>query len=675
MSKNQKSPALEATEEEVKGAQPTVLERHKQLKVKYYDRFQKSEAGLSDKRKMWSILDMFDRGEQWKDVAMPPWVSKPITNLIRYLRTVKRANLASALPKCRFISLEKEDEELIKKLDNAYNHVWEWEHVPRILRRCVDRSLLHGTSIAYVYEDLNYVKGKYYNKQNPKNRLYQGKICVKQWPVTNFFPDPDAYRIEECKYITTTEAAVPFSSIKNNPAYVNYMNKTYGEKIAAQLWETMKGDTVDAEDSSMGTIYNRDNTPGISGSQIKGDEMLTIYCHYEQYMVATGNWQLDISYYTRNNDFFLYRKEKAKPNRYPFAVYYDEEEDQDFWGTSMAMDVLENQKVVNKTSQTAAIIATMHQNPQKIVSRESGINGQEMARTGTMPGKVWTSNGDPSQAVHMVQNPDIPRGLFDMEDRLKNDIKEMNGITESYTGQNVGSLTTSTGVNSLIERATVRDKDKMLQIDAFVEDISDLIIQFIGYKWKEERPLSIPQRDGTTKHDIYEPITEGDFENLQWLLRCDTYASAPMTQALRKQQADNWMQMQGQFNFQPAVIIPQEWIAAQEHPDEAKILTRMQKDAEIIAKQQQTQTPKINPDGDIQISLTTKDQTIIAATLGDMQKQAMHQQQETTALMMEHMNNGVNVAPGTGAAPAAQQGGAPAGTMGNQALQNMIRGN
>lgn len=667
------SPIKEVIMEEEAGSKPTKLEQHSKLIDRYFLRYTKAEAALSGKRQAWAVLDQFDRGEQWKDAVIPPWIPKPMTNLIRYLRTVKRANLASALPKCTFISLYEEDTEAINRLENAYNHVWEWEHVPRTLRRCIDRALLHGTSIAYVYEDTNYVKGKYFKPSDAANQLFQGNICVKQWPHTNFFPDPDAYRLNDCKFIETTEAAVPLSSIKNNPVYVKYVEDTYPD--AAELWSNMRGDKLERTTSAMGTIYRRDNSPGQGGEAITGDEMMTVHCHYERYMVAKGKWQLDISYYTANNDFFLYRKENAKPNVYPFAVYYDEEEDQDFWGTSMGMDALENQKVINKTSQTASIIATMHQNPQKVVTKASGINGQELARTGTQPGKVWTTNDDPMKSIHLVQNPDIPRGLFDMEDRMKNDIKEMNGITESYTGQNVGSLTTSTGVNSLIERATVRDKDKMLQIDAFVEDISHLIVQFIGYKWKEERPTAVPLADGTVKRDIFQPFEESALENLQWLLRCDTYAVAPMTQALRKQQADNWMMMQGQHNFQPAIITPQEWITAQGHPDQTKIMTRMKKDSEIIAKQQETSTPKISPNGDLQITMTTKDQNIISATLAELMTDAQAQQQTVTQLMQSHIQNGVNVAPGKDAAPAAEQSSAPQGTTGQQAMQNMVRGN
>ncbi|WP_164703629.1 hypothetical protein, partial [Escherichia coli] len=168
--------------------------------------------------------------------------------------------------------------------------------------------------------------------------------------------------------------------------------------------------------------------------------MVTLHIHWERYRNEEGRWQVDVSYFLWNTDFLLYRIVDFKPSVYPFAVFYDEEDDNSFWGTSVSMDILENQKVINKTAQAASIIGTLHQNPQKVVLRESGINAAEMSRTGTLPGKVWTSNIP--NAVETIQPPDIPKGLFEIEDRMKADIKEIAGINEAYVGESVGSLTT-----------------------------------------------------------------------------------------------------------------------------------------------------------------------------------------------------------------------------------------
>src|SRR5690348_11099792 len=59
-------------------------------------RFRIAADGMGDHHKRWALIDQFDRGRQWDNVNIPVWIPKPITNLIRYVRTTKRANLAQA---------------------------------------------------------------------------------------------------------------------------------------------------------------------------------------------------------------------------------------------------------------------------------------------------------------------------------------------------------------------------------------------------------------------------------------------------------------------------------------------------------------------------------------------------------------------------------------------------
>jgi hypothetical protein len=535
---------------------------------KYHQRFSSAKLAVEPKHNIWAKLDMFDRGEQWKDVPLPPWVPKPVANWIRYVRTLKRANLASAIPSAHYTARSEQHQPVMKKMQRAYEHVWQTEKVQKVIRRSIDRSIIQGTAIAIVYNDDAYVGGTYLGENDPGNRLYNGKICVKRFPNANFFPDPDASCLADMKYCDTTEQTT-LSAIKNNPKFKEFA----GENLAKLTYSMLSQD-----ENESGEIYGRDNKVTNNSQNVIGDEMVTMHTHWERFINESGQWQLDIVYYLANSDFELYRVEDYKPGVYPFAVLYDEEEEDDFWGTSTAMDIWENQKIINKVAQTASIIGVLHQNPQKIVSRNSGINAQELARTGTMPGKVWTTNDDPKNSIHSIEPADIPKGLFDLEDRLKNDIRESVGINEAYTGQSVGSLTTSTGVNSLIERATIRDKDKMLQIDDFVEQISDLIMLNILYKWKEKREITTVGPNGQPQYDIFEPVDENTIKNLDWIVRSDVYAKAPTTQALRREQADKLIQMQGQFNYSPPIITVEEWIRFQDFDMKEEILQRMQAD-------------------------------------------------------------------------------------------------
>ena len=553
---------------------PKLSEDEQQERIrKYSRRFQKAENAMGELHRLWKTLDLFDRGKQWDNAQIPVWIPKPITNLIRYVRTTKRANLAQNIPQAEFVPMTPLDAPLVRQLQKAYDHVWDEQKVPMTVRKCIDRGLLYGTSIAYVYAEEN-IRGKYFGDNHPSNQLYRYDIKVKRINNANFYIDPTAYTLQEAKWITITEN-LALSDVKNNPIFREYA----GEKLKNLTYADIQRDS-----SAAGDIFQRSVTKtGQSLEHETGDEMVTLHIHWERYRNEEGRWQVDVSYFLWNTDFLLYRIEDFKPSVYPFAVFYDEEDDNSFWGTSISMDILENQKVINKTAQAASIIGTLHQNPQKVVLRESGINAAEMSRTGTLPGKVWTSNIP--NAVETIQPPDIPRGLFEIEDRMKADIKDIAGLNEAYVGNSVGSLTTSTGVDSLIERATIRDRDKSLQIDQFVEDLSNLIAQFILVYWQEPRPIMTRMKNGDVEFEEWKPVPLNVVENLEWRVRSNVYAKAPMTQAYKSQMADNLMQMQGQFQFDPPIITPEEWIEMKDFPNKEDILARMQEDR--IRKQNQ----------------------------------------------------------------------------------------
>lgn len=635
---------------------PSKEEQEMKAVQNYYQRFRRAEQGMGQKHAKWKMIDTFDRGEQWKNANLPPWVPKPVNNMIRYFRTLKRANLASAIPKSTFYPVLPDYKEDVRKLQEAYDHIWEAEKVPRTIRRCVDRAIAQGTGLAYVYNDETYIGGIYYQEGDKRNMLYQGKICAKWWPNTNFFIDPDAYRLCDAKYIETTEL-VPLSVIKKNKKFIEYAGKL---KI-----QGLKGDQVDNEDSADGTILDRENKPNDSGlDRNNGDEMATLHCHWERYLNDSGKWQLDCTYYTKNNYFILYKLEDIKPNCYPFAVLYYEEEEQDFWGTGLSEDVLDNQQVINKADQTASIIGVLHQNPQKVVSRESGINAQELAKFGSLPGRVWTTNTDPSNSIHHVEPPDIPKGLFELSDRVKADMRETVGITESYTGESVGSLTTSTGVNSLIERATVRDKDKMIQIDDFIEDLSDIIVKFVLYSWKDKRPIMQTKPNGEASYGMYEPIDELTAENLEWRVKSDVYARAPVTQAMKKQQADQLMQMQGQFQFNPPVIIPEEWINLQDFEYKADMLRRMEDDRKKLQAQEAANMAQLIQQVAEQVAMAKAkgEPPQVVQQIATQAAEEMLQQKRN-----EDAKNGMLQMP-------AQQSQAPQGTTGAMAMSAMAKG-
>jgi hypothetical protein len=640
----------------------------------YYQRFMRAEQAIIKKIALWRILDIYDRGDQWKDANIPPWIPKPVTNMIRYIRTIKRAHLAAEIPTTQVTPLEQQFVEPIERLQKAYQHVWKWGKVGRTVRWAIDRALLKGTSVAYVFDERNYVGGVYDADKKEGNRLYQGKICVKLWSIDRFFIDPDALCIEEAKFIDTPET-MPLNTVKHNPAFREYCEK---EGTLAKL-DALTSDHLEHQDTADGRTLPRDYTPSNAAIADDKDYMATVHIHWERYLTKLGKYQLDVTYYLRNTDFYLLRIEDMKPNCYPFAALLDEQEEQQFHGTSTVMDLLENQRIINKTQQTYSIIATMHQNPQKVITRSSGISAQEVALTGTLPGKTWTTNDvDANKSIMWSVPPVIPQGLFEVDNAMKADIRETTGVSEAYTGQSVGSLTTSTGVRSLIDQASIRDRDKMKQIDAFVEDLSDIIRKMIMYKWTEKRTLPDRGADGKVTFSDYEPIEEKMADQLEWMSTCDTYAVAPSTEEARKIEAKELLDIQGKYGYTPAIITPQEFLKMSNYKDKELILERMQKDVELQQQQKKAQPPKLMPTGEIAFNVTSKDPQVIYDTMQQMLMNQVIADQSNLELTAQHLNNGLAVNPQqaeeAGTSQAQVDATAPSGSADAQAMGAMTAG-
>ena len=87
-------------------------------------------------------------------------------------------------------------------------------------------------------------------------------------------------------------------------------------------------------------------------------------------------------------------------------------------------------------------------------------------------------------------------------------------------------------------------------------------------------------QNGDAEFEEWQPVPASAVDNLEWRIRSDVYAKAPMTAASKSQQADNLMQLQGQFQYDPPIITPEEWIALKDFPNKEDILARMEKDRE-----------------------------------------------------------------------------------------------
>jgi hypothetical protein len=179
------------------------------------------------------------------------------------------------------------------------------------------------------------------------------------------------------------------------------------------------------------------------------------------------------------------------------------------------------------------------------------------------------------QAITYVEPPQIPQVLFNMLENAKANIREITGLSEAYMGQSVGSLQTSSGVNSLIDRSTMRDRDQMYDIELYIQDLSNLIIDFMVEYYEDERWIRVM---GENPNEYsFERFVGSEYKDLEYDVFIDVSAKAPITRMKQAQDAKELLNMQGQYAgaFKTSLMTPQELMRAMDFTNKEEIIQRM----------------------------------------------------------------------------------------------------
>lgn len=549
---------------------------------KILEKFRSAKTKRQQKDSIWTELDAFDRNDQWDLNNAPPWLPKPVTNYVHLVKYTKRAAFAVDNPTGKLRPMSPQGVESVRLLNKAYEDTAERIKMRKTVRENIETAKLLGTAIAQVFWNENAEGRMGSTVLGDEGFQYEGELGIKEIMPTSFYPDPNAFTLEDCEYIFIRERK-PLEWVKKNPKFKGAWDK-----------DTAEDDSSDKDER--GEIFMRD----YDTSQNSG--LVTFTTFYEKEMNDEGGFSYFVTYLA--GEKILLDKEPLRPNRYPFTILYDFKQRHDFWAMSTCQFILDNQKIINKVESIITMIGTLMQNPQKIVSKSSNINPKEVARYGSAPNQVWTTDDlDPSKSIYHIQPPQIPTVLFNLLEQAKQNIREITGLTESYMGQNVGSLQTSSGVQALIDRATMRDRDQMYDIELYIEDLTHLIIDFMTTYYEEPRMIRVM---GQREEDInFIPFTGTDFSDLSYDVAIDVSAKAPTTRMKEMNDAKELLNLQGQYGQQyPVQIIKmQEAIRMMGLSNAEEIIERMDmeemqnkvdeamKVAQMIAEAQQQGVP------------------------------------------------------------------------------------
>lgn len=543
--------------------------------------FINSLSALSEDHAEWREYDDFYLAKHWND-KRASWRPDPVINYIAYVVDQKAPQLTQNRPRGLILPTAHGDEEIAKIFTKVTDVVADRTNLDEVIAEVVPTGLLLGIGWFKVYWD-NSKSGGRYDPLNPSaSTVWKGDICIEAPDPANIYHDPQAYRVEDCRYI-----------IYAVPKTVEWIKEKFGVDVEAE--QTFETD-----------IYNR---PSLH--QAKNRVMLYEYWYKE-------NGKINVIY-AANGKILKEIKEVYKHGRYPFVPFVPKKKRKSLIGIGEPRNIINNQRLLNKFMEMITTNTMYTANPILLVDDQSGVNENKfVAKPGIVQKVKNLFQGNP---IKWLDPPNISTDAPRTVDKLIEVIERMAGIYDAQTGETPSGVTAAAAIQMLVDQGSIPIKGMQRNLHSAVKDVYELMIELIKEFYTEERYFRITEDDG---EDAFLAFRGAQYAEIDFDVQISAGSSTPTSKA--------YIAQLGADLFNAGVLLPSEYVEMQEGlPNKERIVSRLREQEQMMQQQDPAQQQEL-----LQQQMMMQEQERMQEF---QEKAALKQMDNDTKLRIAEMNN------------------------------------
>ena len=519
-----------------------------------YSDFSTMLSRYTREQKKMRILDAIVQGDMWRALGakFPKYQILPDTNDIAYIVNNMVASIYSVAKIADILPTSEEDVQIVSDLNMAMEHEWQISNIPQAQRRAGYNAALFNIGITQIGWD---------DDLQPNMSTNLGGIKVRNIHPLKFMRDPFAANLNEAGYCCTYE--------KHHKS-VFLSNPNYKEKFEEFLETNGSGDN----------LY----IPGVTDETkipSSTDDYFNLIVFW--YKVQDGDRVVIDEYHTIDGKYLLYYKHDIRPSKFPFAILYCNDPMDAIVGNSEAARAVPNSVASNIMDSENLTNVYRKAHPVKFASAASGLNLNSFAEHANDADYTFVVQGDASKAVHYAQYPDIDQVGVAIQSRLKQDIDRVSGVDGRYTGRNTGSVTTTGGMQEMIDRMTLVDVPRIDRLEDYTKELTELVLlNLIEFAPKRVYIVAAPntplQKQKYTAKYVDFPSLTKDGKSAIFKYQVHVSADLPKNRQRIAEMANQLMEKQMQYKQageQVDLITPEEWLRLQDIPIREQMLERM----------------------------------------------------------------------------------------------------
>lgn len=518
----------------------------------YWDMINSEYATI---RKRMRLLDAVDSGKLWEAIAAqhPKYQILPETNHTNFIKENLLASIYTVGKYAELLPKAQEQVQYCNDFNNVLDKIWSTLDVPSFQRKAGERAALLNLGVTQVGWD-NIVGGT-------ENFLYKGDVKLKNIDPLKYARDPYSDSLENAKFVVTWDDyhLTTLQSVSIYKERLDLLIKCFGKDFGGD--ET----TLVYEALTSRATTNKANN--------KYHRVQTFWVRYNKAEKDKDAKLAIAEIHVLDNKYILHVNEEISCSTFPFAELYCNEPGTDIIGCSEPAKVLKNSIAYNMLASIGATHAYKAQRPPRFLNMQSGINVRQFAKHGADADATFLVNGDASQAVHYGKFPDLPLNIDSLSSKLAYDIKDTSGVTDVYSGNNTGSIQTTGGTDTMINRVTGRDEVKIQLYESYTKRLTSLMVQYY-IKFGDKRVYAIKDKTSNTVRNV-----SIDFAAMPNGLGFDydltIQSSLPKNKARLAQAANILLEKQAQYRPNPEIITMEEWLMMQDIPFKDLIMERI----------------------------------------------------------------------------------------------------
>lgn len=515
--------------------------------------FNTMKSRYAREQKKMRILDAIMQGDMWRALGakFPKYQILPDTNDIAYIVNNMVASVYSVSKIADILPTSEQDMQVINDINMAVEHEWQLAQIPQAQRRAGHNAALFNLGITQVGWD---------DDLRPNMTTNLGGIKVRNIHPLKFMRDPFAANLDEAGYCCTYEKHHK-STFLSNPLY-------------RERFE----DYIKTQDAPGVLLPSDTDTMKIPSA---GDNYYNLVIFW--YKVKDGERIVIDEYHTIDGKFLLHHKHDIKPSMFPFALLYCNDPMDSIIGNSEPARAVPNSVASNIMDSENLTNAYRKMHPVKFASVNSGLNLNSFAEHANDADYTFVVQGDAQKAVHYAEYPDIDQTGVAIQTRLKQDINRVSGVDDRYTGRNTGSVTTTGGMQEMIDRMTLIDVPKIDRLEDYTKKLTELVLRNL-LEFAPKRVYLIPapntplQKQKYTAKYVDFPSLTSEGKNAVFNYQVHVSADLPKNRQRIAEMANQLMEKQMQYKQagqEVDLITPEEWLRLQDIPIREQMLERM----------------------------------------------------------------------------------------------------